>query len=143
MQQLHDDVLDLVGHGDSVSHRVRKDDLTLSDQLAQLVVVLVHKWRSASDHLVDEHSKGPPVDGERVACLVEDLWRQILSCATEALRLLVLLEEFGQAEVCKLDIASFSDKHVFRFEVAMHDAVGMQVAHSDEYLSGNELDLGL
>lgn len=98
-QKLHDDVLDLIRHRNAMSHRVREDDLALSNQLAQLVVILMHKWRPSSNHLVNQHSQGPPIDGEGVTGLVENLRRQVLGSAAEALGLLLLLKELSETEV--------------------------------------------
>ena len=53
-KETRDYVLQLVRHWNSMSFRVREDNVALPNQVAQFVVVLVHKRRSASHHLINQ-----------------------------------------------------------------------------------------
>lgn len=63
VKQASNDVFHLLAHGNVVSW-LGEDNLALPDESAENVVILVHEGWSACPHLVDEHSKGPPVNRE-------------------------------------------------------------------------------
>lgn len=66
VQQLGNNVLKVITHGDAVALWVRENDLALADQHAQAMVVLMHEGWTASCHFVYQDAEGPPVDGESV-----------------------------------------------------------------------------
>lgn len=105
LQQLDDDVLQIVGHWDAVSLRVREYDVALPDQVTQLMMVLVHERRSTGDHLVDQDAQRPPINSEVVALHVQDLRSEVLGSSTERLGVLVGCKELGESKVGKFDVA--------------------------------------
>ncbi len=54
-------------------HVDRVERLVREDGVVDLVLVLAAERRLLQQHLVDEHAKGPPVDGPAVALVEQDL----------------------------------------------------------------------
>ena len=80
-----DKVLALLRHVDAMLLRIREEDGLRLDELVHLRVVLVAgvKGRESNDHLVSQYAEGPPVDGESVALLLQNLWSEVLGRAAE------------------------------------------------------------
>ena len=120
----------------------------LLDHLVHLLVVLVGAvvnvvWRKADDHFVGEDAQCPPVNGVGVATSLQHFWRNILRGATERVGLLVQLELLGDAEICHLQVAIFSNHNIFRLQVSVDDLVLVQVTEGESHLSCIELGLML
>ena len=102
------------------------------DQLEHLVVVLlacVEGWES-DDHLVSEDTECPPVDGERMASLDQNLWRQIIGCATERVGLLIALEYLCETEICQTNISVLVHENVLRLQVTIDNLLAVKMAES-------------
>ena len=50
------------------------------------------------------------------------------------------MQEFRQAEICKIDVPSFVDQYILRFKISVHDAIVMKIAECNSYLSSIEFD---
>ena len=83
VEQLHDEVLRLSRHSNSVADRVREAHRALSNQEVHSVLVSMEKWWNAHDHLEDEDAKRPPVHSEVVAVANQHLRCQVLRSAAE------------------------------------------------------------
>ena len=104
---------------------MRENDLSLTNEYAESVMVLMHKWRSSGRHFVDEDAERPPVHSESMTLHIQDLWGQVLSRAAERLGRLVWLKEFGEAKISQLNIALFIYEHIFRFQIPVNNLVGV------------------
>ena len=86
--------------------------------------------------------KTPPVSGFPVAYSLNNLWSEVLRCATvrESLssRLICLQALLWQAEVRDFHIALVVKQHIFRLEVSVDNAIWMQTTEAFNKLSGIE-----
>ena len=74
---LRNEVLALIAHLDFVSLWVWEIDWLLSDELVHFEVVIAAgvERRETYNHLVGENTESPPVDGETMSLLIQNLWR--------------------------------------------------------------------
>ena len=114
----------------------------LADFEKEFVSVLVVEGGDADDHLVDDAAEGPPVHLLPVALFLDDLRGEVLGGAADGLGELVP-HELGEAEVRELEIAVLADEDVLGLEVAVDDAVGVEVLECEEDLGGEETSLVL
>jgi len=92
-------------------------------------MILMHERRPACRHLIDKDSKSPPVNCETMPFLIKDLWSQILCGSAEGVGLLCLgLQEFRQAKVGQIDVASFINEYVLRLKISVDYAVMVKIA---------------
>ena len=106
--------------------------------MARLVTLhgLLLEGVDATDHLVSEHAQGPPIDGERVAFRQDNLWGKILWSTAESIgHAISRLLDFGQSEVCELQIALLIKQDILWLQVSVDDAVRVQVLQSQDDLS--------
>ena len=89
----------------------------------------------AAEEKVGDDANGPHVDGFTVAGLFKNLWRHIAGCTTGCGKDcdLFIVDDSGEAKVGNEQIAVFglvSEEEVFGFEVAVDDALLMEVDNS-------------
>ena len=111
-----------------MSFGVWENNVALSNQIAQLVVVLVHERRSASHHLVNQDSQSPPIDCEIVSFHIQYLRSEILRCSTKRFGILVWLQELRKPKISKFNVARLLYKNVFGLQVAVNNFIGVQVS---------------
>ena len=117
-------------------------DVLLGDLLHDLVARLIHldgllEGIQPTDHFVKKHAETPPVDAECVAHVLDNLWGEVLGCTTESIRKTCLwLLDFRKAKVSQLDMPFVVDKHIFGFEIAIDDAIRMQVRERQNHFCG-------
>ena len=70
-----------------------------------------------------------------MALLMQDFRRQIVRSAAERVSLLAAVEDFGEAEVGKADVAVLVHENVFGFQVTINNFLFVQVANSHAYLN--------
>eukprot|EP00967_Tisochrysis_lutea_P147074 scaffold278817_cov27-Tisochrysis_lutea.AAC.2 len=81
---------------------------------------------AAMRHFVDYHTQRPPIDRWAVPLDHDDLWSEVLRCATKCVRRLGA--RFGEAEVDELEQARCVEHEIIGFEVTVHDALRVQIA---------------
>jgi hypothetical protein len=101
-------------------NKARELDLPGEDQLVDAEWILVVKGRVPGEHLVDEHSDGPPVNGFPVALALDDLGGEVLGRAAERPR--AVLDTLSKAEVGDFDVADPVDQDVLRLQISVHNA---------------------
>ena len=85
---------------------------------------------------VQDAADGPDVDLEAVALLAEDLGRDVVGRAAERLlALAVVLEPRGQAKVADLELHVVVEEEVAQLQVAVDDALPVQVLHAQQQLA--------
>jgi hypothetical protein len=138
---LRDEVFAFVTHGDLVSLWVWEVDGLLPDELVHLQVVIAAsvEGREADDHFVGQDAESPPVDGEAVTLLIEDLGSQVLGSAAEGVGLGVVLEDLGEAEVSETDVAVFVHEDVLWLQVSVDDVLLVQMPDGQSHLGRVEL----
>jgi len=100
-KELRYEVFGAVTYAEPMLFQIRPLHLSLLNLYEHLVSVLVVKWRNASQHFIEDDPKRPPVALMVMHFPLEYLGRDVLSCATESVR---LRRFFGQAEIRQLDI---------------------------------------
>lgn len=80
-------------------------DLALLNEVVHLVLVAVEERGDAHDHLVNQDTKRPPVDGVVVAVTNQHLWRKVFSSAAETVGKLAVLYELGKPEVSNQQVS--------------------------------------
>ena len=109
---------------------IQDGDILLGDLLQNFVPRLLALHRSlleridAADHLVEEHAKGPPVDGEGMTVSPDDLGREILGRAAESIgHAVTRLLDLGKAKIGELQVTLRIEEDVLRFQVSVDDAI--------------------
>lgn len=124
-----------------MAHRVRENDLARANQYSQLMVRLVHEGRAPSRHFVHEDAESPPIDREPVALHIQNLGRQVLSSATEAVCLIFgLLQKLCQTEVRQPNVTIRVHQHVLWLQVSVHDLFGVQIAEGHQDLRADKFN---
>jgi len=140
VQQLQHNVHELVTVLDLVLTLVWEHYLGLSDLQKKQLALSVVEGCHTDEHFINKNSKRPPVDREVVALVHHHLWSQVLWRAAEGLGKLALCQRLGKTVVNNLEVTLLVHEDVFQFEVAVHDALGVQVANGHADLHRVELD---
>lgn len=132
LQALVDKVFAVFGHGNTVLLCIWEEHGLCLDQLVHFIVVWLPRVerRKANNHLIGKDPKGPPVHRECMANLFQDFWRKVLRCAAERVRLLILLEDLGEAEIGQADISIFAHENVFRLQISINDLLLVEMPES-------------
>jgi hypothetical protein len=119
------------GHG---IEKVGVDNVPGNDLFVQMHGVrrLCVKRRVAREHFKHEHAKRVPVDRFVVRLSLDDLWRQVVWCATQ--RPGDVGDEFGESKICELDVAIRVDEDVFRLKIAIDDVVRVEIVNGKRNL---------
>lgn len=99
--------------------------LRVNNLLVYVHGVVVGERRMSSMHLIDQNTKGPPVDGLAMTLVEEDLWCDILRCAANGVG--AFGDDFCEAVVDQFEVAIVSDHNVLRLQVAINDVFAVQV----------------
>jgi hypothetical protein len=110
----------------------------------QLFHVVRLEWDSPVQHGKEYDSRGPEVDTEGVALVLEDLWGDVGRGTTllghAKLTFLALLRN---TKVTYLDIALAIEQDVVKFDISMGNVLGMDVAETVNYLLENDFRIRL
>lgn len=68
----------------------------------------------------------------------DHLGREVLGSAAEGFACLVFGKGFGQSVIDDLEVALIVDQDVFKFQISVHDALGMQITDGHADLSSVE-----
>jgi hypothetical protein len=102
-------------------------------------VIFARKQGLAFEHLRKDTACTPDIDLDIVFLPCKhDLRRSVISCRDIASHLGVL--NSSESEVANLEVAILVDQDIARFEVAMHDASGVNVFQATEDLVEEVLD---
>lgn len=135
-----DKVFAVFGHHDVVALRVREVDGLLLDQLVHFRIILRARVerREPHNHLVSQNAEGPPVHGEGVAALDQDLGSQVVGGSAERERLRISFEHLRQPEVGQANVPVLVHQNIFRLQIAVDDVFRVQVAQGHGDLNGIE-----
>lgn len=135
-----DKVFAVFGHHDVVALRVREVDGLLLDQLVHFGIILRARveGREPHNHLVSQNTEGPPVHGEGVAALDQDLGSQVVGGSAERERLRISFEHLRQPEVGQANVPVLVHQDIFRLQIAVDDVFRVQVAQGHGDLNGIE-----
>ena len=98
------------------------------DVAVHLLRVVVIKRGQTREHLKQQRANRPPVNLLPVPLLLKNLWRHVLWRAAKRVGLVKLAHVLlTQAKVCELDVAVHVNENVLGLEVAVDDAVRVQV----------------
>lgn len=144
-QQLCNEVLDLIGVLETgIRLPIREGRLPANDLLDHLVCAeLAVEWVIAKHQLEDDDAEGPPVNRQGLTSALVDLRGHVLRSAATRPPHLALVESFGEPEVYQLHVAVLVDEDVLELQVSVGDALLVQVADTEHYLSYVELDFFL
>lgn len=109
------------GHADMVT----PVHTAVEDLLVEVDGVLVRKRRAADEHLVDEDTQTPPVDGLAVALGANDLGGQVIGGAAHGPR--NVGHFLGKAKIDELDVTIRIEQNVLRLQVAVRNIALVQV----------------
>lgn len=119
--------------------KVALKDLLLHDSL-----VVVVKGQCSTEKCVENDTERPNVD--LFACILfagEHLWGGIAGGAAESVHKAVALKLAGEAKVAKLDVAALVEKDVFELEVAVNDALAVDISDGEAELTKDPARLWL
>ena len=90
-----------------------------------------------ADHLVSQHAKGPPIDGESVTFVDDHFRSKILWRATEGIsHAISRLLDLGEAKISELKVALAIEEHILWLQVSVDDPVDVEVLECEDDLSG-------
>jgi len=95
VEELHNEVLGFVGHVDLVADGVGEVHGALLNEEVHSVLVTMEEGRNTDDHLVNQDSEGPPIDGVVMTVANEHLRGEILGSSTEGVGEFSVLDELG------------------------------------------------
>ena len=84
---------------------------------------------------VGDDADGPNVDGIGVDLAHDDLGRHVARCTALSLQQLATSKELGESKVRDHDASALADEKVLGLEVAVRDAVAVQIRHASENLT--------
>ena len=115
---------------DTMLRSIREVHRLRLDKLVHLGVTRLARveWRESNNHFVGQDAEGPPVDGVRVADLLQDFRSEILRSTAEGVRLLVLSQNLGEAEIGKQKIAILVQQNILRLEIPINNLLLVEVA---------------
>ena len=93
---------------------------------------------AAGAHLEDQDPEGPPVCSERHSALVQVLGGHVIWRPLEGIRLLARLQHLGDAQVRYLQVPVGGDEEVLELEVAVEDALLVQVLEAEDGAGSKE-----
>lgn len=104
-----------------------------------LVGVLVVERRQSRQHLVQQHTQGPPIDSLGVALSMQKFGRKVFGCTAECVGLVFVLHvQLAETEVTKCDVTDVIDENVLRLQVAVDDTESVQALESTQELCSVE-----
>ena len=95
----------------------------------------------SEDRLEDDDAQGEVIDGDSVVLAAHDLWRHVAGGATGVF-LVFGVPDAGDAEVGDEEVALAVEDEVLGFDVAVDDAVVVDVLEALDDAGGEELGLG-
>lgn len=130
-----------VQDGDGVGRHVdRVQRLVFQDGVEDFILVVTAEGRLTQEHLVDEDTKGPPVDCPSVSLLEQDLWCHELGRSTEGASGVAIPHVLlAQTVVGDLDVTVQSEEDIVKLQVSVDDALLVEVLQSEQNLSSVEL----
>lgn len=128
--------------------RLREFVLDIPNLLVRRFDIRGFEGRPTHQESKNDNSEGPYVDlvGVATACIrvINDLGRYVVGCTANSPFALALKVELGrQAEVSELDLHACREEEVAELEVAVEDAVAVQMLDPSENLQSITLDLDL
>lgn len=128
-KQLFDEVLGNWRHFEAEALQIGESDGALLDEVLHAVVVAMEERSDANQQLVQKHSEGPPVHCVVMAVTNDHLWRKVLWCATERVRLVLLASKhFRESEISQQQIAVVVKQNILGFQIAIEDVLLMEMA---------------
>ena len=120
----------MIRHLDAMLLGVREKYRLRFDQVVHFLVIVaasVERWES-NNHLICQYSESPPVDGEAVAPLFEDLGCQVFWSTTERVGLLILLKNFSETKISEAYITVLAHEDIFWLQISVNDFLTVQVS---------------
>ena len=145
IQALQNEVLCFVRYHNPVLGCVGEYGIFLLNQIVHFlgaraaVAAADVEGRESDEHFVDEDSEAPPVDGEGVSLLIQNLRSQILRCATERLGYFVWLQRLCQAEISHGNVSVLVYQNVFWLQIPIDNTLFVQVSQCHGDLEGIKL----
>mmetsp|Transcript_35453 Transcript_35453/g.63887 ORF Transcript_35453/g.63887 Transcript_35453/m.63887 type:complete len:329 (-) Transcript_35453:697-1683(-) len=121
-------------------HLLRKNQRSAPQPPKQLGPIRSIPRRKPRHHLVQNHPQPPVIHAEPVSPLVQHLRRHVLGRPARGLGAPGGMGDavLGQSEIAELDVAVGVEENVFGFEIAVDDAVFVEVADGEEEFGGVE-----
>lgn len=110
-------------------------DALLGDDVADLRELRFGEWRLEVSHFEKENAEGPHVNLHILCALLENFGRHVLVCAAESAA--DVGEGGGGAEIRELRLELVGDKNILRLDVAVHEALRVEVLKRLDHLVVN------
>lgn len=80
------------------------------DEVVHFLIIVTSciEWWESNNHFICQYSESPPVNGETMAPLFEDLRCQVFWSTTERVSLLILLKDLSKTKISEADITVFT-----------------------------------
>uniref|UniRef100_A0A2M3ZMV2 Putative secreted peptide n=1 Tax=Anopheles braziliensis TaxID=58242 RepID=A0A2M3ZMV2_9DIPT len=96
-----------------------------------LLILAIERWLT-DEHLVQQHTVGPPIDRLTVRLVQNDLGCNVIRGTAERFRRLVAHNALlAHAEIGYLNVPVLVQQHVVELQITVHDSTRVQVEQSD------------
>jgi len=99
--------------------------LGVDDLLVDIHWVIIDEWGMTSMHLIDQNTKGPPIDGLAVTLVEEDFRCDVLGRSTNSVS--ALGHCLGETVVDKFQVSIITDHDIFGFQITVDNIAAMKV----------------
>mmetsp|Transcript_903 Transcript_903/g.1295 ORF Transcript_903/g.1295 Transcript_903/m.1295 type:complete len:219 (-) Transcript_903:2140-2796(-) len=116
-------------------------NLSREDAGEDLGVVVRAEGGVAVQHLKDKDAQGPQVAALVVPGALDDFRRQVIGSTAQGICQLIRGEFLSESKVNNLQVSLRVQQQIFKFEIAVDDALGVEVVEAQQHASCIELCL--
>lgn len=128
-------VLAFLGNSDLLT----ESQLPLLNELKHQTLLLIIEGRQPIHHLIGQNAQTPPICSLAIATAINHLRSKILRRTTERRRKLPFLQNLRHSKISEAGVTLIIHQHVLELEVAVHDALRVEVAEAQGDLHHVEL----
>lgn len=107
--------------------------------MEDLVRIIRHERWSSVDQLIHEDAESIPVDGVRVALVLDNFRSNILWCTAERVGPLMLVHGLNEAKVGKFDVPIIGQQDILGFQISEDHILAVQVFQAQDDLRNIKL----
>ena len=99
--------------------------LGVNDLLVDIHWIIIDEWSVSSMHLVDQNTKGPPIDRLAVTLVEQDFRRDVLGSSTNSVG--TLSDYLGETVIDKFEVAIIADHDIFGLQITVDDVATVKI----------------
>ena len=99
--------------------------LGVNDLLVDIHWIIIDEWGVSSMHLVDQNTKGPPIDRLAVTLVEQDFRRDVLGSSANSVG--TLSDYLGETVIDKFEVAIIADHDIFGLQITVDDVATVKI----------------